>query len=64
MNAVGIILLGSMVDYNARVSDGAVLGNTPDFVMGEKKDSVSGNGDTFLLGGPGEEFPIKCFFLA
>ncbi len=46
---VGIILLGPMVDYNARVGDGAVLGDMPDFVMGEKKeDSVSGNGGIFL----------------
>jgi hypothetical protein len=45
---VGIILLGSMVDYNACVGDSAVLGDTHDFVMGEKKDSVSGYGDTFF----------------
>ncbi len=34
-----------MANYTARVGDGAVLGDMPDFVMGEKKDSVSGNGD-------------------
>jgi hypothetical protein len=37
-----------MVDYNAGAGDNMVLGDTPDFVMGEKKDSVSGNGDTFF----------------
>ncbi len=37
-----------MVDDNARVGDSAVLGDTPDFVKGEKKDSVSGKGDTFF----------------
>jgi hypothetical protein len=34
---VGIILLGPMVNDNAHVGDGAVLGDAPDFVMGEKK---------------------------
>ncbi len=48
MNAVWIILLGPKVTYNLRVGDGAVLGDAPDFVMGEKKDSVNGNSDTFL----------------
>ncbi len=49
MNVVGIILLGMMANYNARVGDGAVLGDAPDFVMKEKKDSVSGNSDTFFF---------------
>jgi hypothetical protein len=37
-----------MVNYNAGVGDGAVLGDAPDFIMGEKKDSGSGNSDTFF----------------
>ncbi len=45
---VGIILLRPMVYYHARVDNGAVFGDAPDFVMGEKKDSVSGNSGTFL----------------
>ncbi len=36
-NTVGIILLGQMVNVNAHVGDGGVLGGAPDFVMGEKK---------------------------
>jgi hypothetical protein len=38
-----------MVNYNARVSDGVVIGDAPNFVMGEKKDSVCGNSDTFFF---------------
>ncbi len=38
MHAVGIILLGPVVDDNLHVGDGAVFGDAPDFVMGEKKD--------------------------
>ncbi len=30
-----------MVSDNAHVGDGVVFGDAPDFVMGEKKDSVS-----------------------
>jgi hypothetical protein len=45
---VGIILLGLIVNYNARAGDGLVFGDVPDFVMGEEKDSVSGNSDTFF----------------
>jgi hypothetical protein len=37
-----------MVNCNACVGDGAVLGDVPDFVIGEKKESVSGNSDTFF----------------
>jgi hypothetical protein len=37
-----------MVYDNACVGNGAVFGVAPDFVMGEKKDSVSGNSGTFL----------------
>ncbi len=37
-----------MVDYSAYIGDGVVLGDMPDFFMGEKKDSVSGNSDTFF----------------
>ncbi len=37
-----------MADYNAHVGDSAVLGDTSDFVMGEKKDSVSGNSNSFF----------------
>ncbi len=37
-----------MVNYNVSVGDGAVLGDTSDFIIREKKDSVSGNSDTFF----------------
>ncbi len=37
-----------MVGYNARVGNSTVLGDMPDFIIGEKKDSVSGNGDNFF----------------
>jgi hypothetical protein len=37
-----------MVYDNAHVGDGAGFGDAPDFIMGEKKDSVSGNSGTFL----------------
>jgi hypothetical protein len=45
---VGIILLGLMVYDNARIGDGAVFGDEPDFVMGEKKDNVSDNSGSFF----------------
>ncbi len=48
MHAVGIILLGPMVYDNAHVGDGAGFGDTPEFIMGEKKDSVSANSGTFF----------------
>ncbi len=48
MQTFEIILLGPMVNYNAHVGNGAVLGDAPDFVMGEKKGSVSGNSDTLF----------------
>ncbi len=48
MHVVGIILLGLMVYDNARIGDSAVFGDAPDFVMGEKKDSVSANSGTFF----------------
>jgi hypothetical protein len=48
VNAVSIILLGPMVNDNPRVDASAVLGDAPDFFMGEKKDSVSGNSGTFF----------------
>jgi hypothetical protein len=47
-HAVEIILLGLMVYDNAGVGDGAVFGDVPDFVMGEKQDSVSASSDTFF----------------
>ncbi len=37
-----------MVNDNVHGGDCAILGNAPDFVMGEKKDSVSGNSGTFF----------------
>jgi hypothetical protein len=36
-----------MVNCNARIGNGGVLGDMPDFVMGEK-NNVGGNSDTFL----------------
>ncbi len=45
---VGIILLGPMVYDNALVGDSAVFGDAPDFVRGEKKDSVSSNSGTYF----------------
>jgi hypothetical protein len=48
MHAVGINLLGPMVYDNACVGDGAVFGDAPDFVMGEKKDSVCANSGTYF----------------
>ncbi len=48
MNVVVIILLRPTVNYNAHLGDSAVLGDAPDFVMGEKKECVSGNSDTFF----------------
>ncbi len=45
---VEIIFLGPMVYDNACIGDGAVFGDAPDFVMGEKKDSVSANSGTFF----------------
>jgi hypothetical protein len=38
-----------MVNENACVGDGAVFGDAPDFVMGEKKDSVSANSGTYFF---------------
>jgi hypothetical protein len=37
-----------MVYDNAGIGDIAVFGDAPDFVMGEKKDSVSANSGTFF----------------
>ncbi len=37
-----------MANYNAQVGDSAVLGDAPDFVVGENKDRGSGNSDTFF----------------
>ncbi len=35
------------MDYdNVHLGDGAVFGDAPDFIMGEKKDSVSANSGT------------------
>ncbi len=48
MHVVGIILLGPMVFDNARIGDGVVFGDAPDFVMGEKKYSVSANSGTYF----------------
>jgi hypothetical protein len=45
-HAVGIILLGPMDYDNVHLGDGAVFGDAPDFIMGEKKDSVSANSGT------------------
>ncbi len=57
---VGIILLGPMAYDNARIGDGAVFGDAPDFFMGEKKDSVSGNSGTFLSLRQPMEFLGRC----
>ncbi len=62
-HAVGIILLGPMVYDNARVGDGAVFGDAPDFVMGEKKDSVSANTGTFFSLRQPMEFLGHCRYL-
>jgi hypothetical protein len=48
VHLVGITLLGPMVYDNARVDDGAIFGDVPDFVMGVKKDSVSANSGTYF----------------
>jgi hypothetical protein len=48
VHVVGIILLEPMVYDNARVDDSAVFGDVPDFVMGEKIDSVNANSGTFF----------------
>ncbi len=45
---VGIILLGPMVYDNACMGDGAVFGDAPDFITGEKKDNVSANSGTYF----------------
>jgi hypothetical protein len=45
---VEIILLALMVDDNGCIGDSAVLGDAPDIVIGEKKDSVGGNSGTFF----------------
>jgi hypothetical protein len=45
---VRIILLGPMVYDNACVGDSAVFGDAPDFIRGEKKDSVSSNSGTYF----------------
>jgi hypothetical protein len=37
-----------MVYDNACVGDGVVFGDAPDFVMGEKKDSISANSGIFF----------------
>jgi hypothetical protein len=38
-----------MVYDNARIGDSSVFGDAPDFVRGEKKDSVSSNSGTFFF---------------
>ena len=45
---VGIIFLGPMVYDNAHVGDSSVVGVAPDFVRGEKKDSVRSNSGTYF----------------
>jgi hypothetical protein len=63
VHAVGIILLGPMVYENARVGDGVVFGDAPDFIMGEKKDSVIANCGTFFSLHQPMEFLGHCSYL-
>ncbi len=63
MHAVEIILLGPMVYDNARVGDGVVFGDVPDFIMGEKKDSVSANSGTYFSLHQPMEFLGHCRYL-
>ena len=47
-HAVWVVFLWTMVNANMGVGDCAILWDAPDFVVREKKDSVSTNGNALL----------------
>ncbi len=49
-----------MIDDNACVGDDAILRDASDFVVGEKKDSVCTNGNTFFALCQAMEFFGHC----
>jgi hypothetical protein len=47
-HTVWVVLLWAMIDDDSCVGDDAVFGDAPDFIMQEKKDSVSTAGNAFF----------------